>query len=94
MLFSRKPPKVKMTSGFIDRDGRFKCAGSLAHLPFNPNPYNRIPHFRVNFNGKWITVEVDPLEGASDRFGWIATALPDNDDPNIDVSPRVTVRKD
>ena len=82
--------KTKVASAFMDRDGVFKCAGPLSALPFNPHPYDRCPQFRVNFNKKWITVD---LVEASDEFGWIAQAAPEWDGANTDVAPKINIRK-
>jgi hypothetical protein len=89
-MFRKRPPKVKASSAFLDTQGKFKCAGPLSALPFNPHPYDRCPPFRVSFNHHWHTVEL--TGGVADTYGWVAQGTPPWDDPSLDATPRVELR--
>ena len=82
--------KVKVASAFYDREGRVKVTGPLSALPFNPHPYDRCPRFKVQFNGKWIEVE---LLDACDTYGFLAQSSPKWNDPFSDATPKVEIRR-
>ena len=89
-MIRNRLPKVRAASAFYDREGKLKVTGPLSALPFNPHPYDGCPHFRVQFNGDWIEVQ---LLDASDTYGFVAVGVDAWDAPSIDHTPKVELRR-
>lgn len=84
-----QPPTVDCTSAFITSDGKFKCAGALGALPWNPHAGAEWPIFRVNLNGVWREVK---MLDASEVYGWVAEGV-DSIEAARQISPKVELRK-